>query len=128
MTETVRNMTGRRGEDAACAYLEALGHSLVARNWRSSHKEVDIISLFGDELHFVEVKTRRSSDFVSPEVNVTRAKMSNVISAAKSFLHSASARNLPRNLEILFDVVTVVLEGNEPEITYYPNAYKAIYV
>ncbi|MCQ2158236.1 MAG: YraN family protein [Bacteroidales bacterium] len=120
--------TGQQGENAACAYLESLGHTIVARNWRSAHKEVDIISLTGDELHFVEVKSRTSSSFAAPEVNVTRSKMSNIISAARAFLHSKAAQGLPRNLEVIFDVVAVVLESAKPQITYYPNAYKAIYV
>lgn len=128
MTEKGNIETGRRGEEAACTYLEGLGHVIVARNWRCAHKEVDIVSLQGDELHFIEVKSRMSSSFAAPEVNVTGVKMANIVSAAKSFLHSKAAANLPHNLEIIFDVVTVVLEGNKPEITYFPNAYKAIYV
>ncbi|MBQ5541560.1 MAG: YraN family protein, partial [Erysipelotrichales bacterium] len=35
---------GQLGEDKACAFLQAQGHRIVARNWRGSHLEVDIIS------------------------------------------------------------------------------------
>ena len=55
---TVRTKTGIRGEDKACEYLVGLGHVILERNWRHSHQEVDIISLFGNELHVVEVKSK----------------------------------------------------------------------
>ena len=30
---------GQLGEDKACAFLQAQGHRIVARNWRGSHLE-----------------------------------------------------------------------------------------
>ena len=58
---------GQLGEDKACAFLQAQGHRIVARNWRGSHLEVDIISEASDGLHFVEVKTRLDADAAPQE-------------------------------------------------------------
>ena len=43
-----RAQTGRTGEDAACRYLTEQGHTILERNWRSGHLEIDIISLAPD--------------------------------------------------------------------------------
>ena len=119
---------GRLGEDAACLFLKEKGHSIVARNFRAGHKEIDIISTTPGELHIVEVKTRRGPTDIAPEVNITPSKMASITGAAKSFLKSAIMRTLPPDMEVLFDVVTVVIEESGPKINYYPNAYRATYV
>jgi putative endonuclease len=50
-----------------------MGHTILERNWRSGHLEIDIISFDKDGTHFVEVKTRsRSIQALSQEyVNKT---------------------------------------------------------
>ena len=56
--ETSRMRLGRRGEDIACKYLLDHGHTVVDRNWRSGHLEIDIVTVDPAGLHFVEVKSR----------------------------------------------------------------------
>lgn len=51
---------GKRGEDAAAAFLERRGFDVLHRNWVCAAGEADIIALDDDALHFVEVKTRMS--------------------------------------------------------------------
>jgi putative endonuclease len=65
---------GRRGEDAAAAYLEARGMLVVARNWRCPRGEIDIVAREVDTLVFCEVKTRRGLGFGGPLAAITRAK------------------------------------------------------
>ena len=83
-----RHSVGKAGEDAAAAYLESLGHEIVARGWRNGHLEVDIISETGKYLHFVEVKTRFCPE-VTPASAVNRAKMLNMCRAARAYLFSS---------------------------------------
>ena len=54
------NELGRLGEQQACRYLAEKGYSLLARNWRLGHLEIDIIADYFGEVVFVEVKTRSS--------------------------------------------------------------------
>ena len=68
-----RRATGKRGEDEACGLLVSLGHSILERNWRHGHKEVDIISLAGNELHIVEVKSKGELDINLFEERMTLA-------------------------------------------------------
>ena len=51
-----RQFVGKKGEDAACDYLIKQGHDILFRNWRASHREIDIISIKDGILHIVEVK------------------------------------------------------------------------
>lgn len=125
-----RQKTGRRGEDEACMHLSGLGHTIVARNWRHSHQEIDIISFKGDEIHFVEVKSRTAPVVADPSVNVNSAKWKNVVKAANAFLNSSDKAGLSPDMDVCFDVITVVFakDGGSFEIEYYPKAFIPIYV
>ena len=126
---TDRATVGRKGEEEASSYLARLGHRILARNWRSGHLELDIISLLGRELHVVEVKSRVAPVMAEPEQNVRRDKQRRMVAAANAFLHSADRKGLPADLEIIFDVMAVVFFGNgaDFEIEYYPNAFIPLY-
>jgi putative endonuclease len=51
---------GRLGEELAAAHLTRLGFSVLARNARTRHGEIDLIAFDGQVMVFVEVKTRRA--------------------------------------------------------------------
>jgi len=53
-----RTRTGTVGERIAASHLESLGWTLLGRNYRTRLGEVDIIARDGDELVFVEVRTK----------------------------------------------------------------------
>lgn len=120
-------LTGRKGEDFAESYLLGLGHSIVARNWRYSHLELDIVSLEGGTLHIVEVKSRTVPSEVEPQAGFTAAKRRRMVAAAKAFLNSPLMETLPRDLEVSFDAITVLIDGADFEIEYYPQVFIPIY-
>lgn len=62
------------GEDAAARYFASRGCRILARRWRCKAGEIDLIVQDGEEVVFVEVKTRRPGDFGYPEEAVTRSK------------------------------------------------------
>ncbi|MBQ0006020.1 MAG: YraN family protein, partial [Alistipes sp.] len=55
---TDRKNVGRAGEDSALQFLLGKGLTLMERNWRHRHLEVDLIMLGDDGVHIVEVKSR----------------------------------------------------------------------
>ncbi|SKC64619.1 putative endonuclease [Bacteroidales bacterium WCE2004] len=126
---TDRATVGRKGEEEASSYLARLGHRILARNWRNGHLELDIITLLGNELHIVEVKSRVAPVMAEPEQNVRRDKQRRMVAAANAFLRSADRKGLPADLEIIFDVMSVVFFGTgaDFEIEYYPNAFIPLY-
>ena len=122
-----RRELGRQGENIACTLLESMGHTILERNWRSGHLEIDIISLGADGIHFVEVKTRRLSIQAPPQENVNKAKQTRIVSAAGRYLKSG--KGMPYGcLECMFDVVAVTFEGNEAKTEWIPQAYMPIYI
>lgn len=46
------------GEQMAVDYLLHKGYQILERDWKSGHRDLDIIALDGDTVVFVEVKTR----------------------------------------------------------------------
>lgn len=122
-----RQAVGKQGEDEACTYLRTHGHTVVDRNWRSGHLEIDIVSTDQNGIHFVEVKTRTAPVMADPEVNVDWKKQQRLVRAAQSYLHKAKAPWMD-DLEVFFDVITVVLDGKDKLIEYYPQAFIPLYV
>ncbi len=77
---------GRRGEELAAVELRRRGYEIVARNWRCSEGEADIVARRGREWLFVEVRTRRGRDFGLPEESVTPRKQARMAAVATRFL------------------------------------------
>lgn len=116
---------GRRGEELAGQYLEARGHQVLERNWRSGHLEIDLITLAPDGLHFVEVKSRTAPAAVPPQEQVDRTKRRRIVSASRAYLRSPR-RGIFRDRECFFDVVAVLFDGNKSEISWFPQAFLPI--
>lgn len=127
--KTDRSTVGRLGEEEASRYLTRLGHRILARNWRGGHLELDIITLLGNELHIVEVKSRVAPVMAEPSRNVGREKQRRMVAAAHAFLHSDDRKQLPADLEIFFDVMSVVFYGTgaDFDIDYFPKAFIPLY-
>ena len=113
---------GQVGEDKACEFLQSRGHRIVARNWRGSHLEVDVISEASDGLHFVEVKTRLDAD-ATPEEKVDARKQQRISAAALKYLNESGS-----DREVFFDVVSVTISGDETHVKYIPQAWIPMYL
>ena len=62
-----RRDLGAFGERVAAHRLEAAGMFVVARNVRTASGEIDLVAHDGDEVAFVEVRTRRAERGVAAE-------------------------------------------------------------
>ena len=123
-----RQKLGQAGEDLACRYLtEELGHTVIERNWRSGHLEIDIISIDADGIHFVEVKARRESIQAPPQESVDGRKQQKITKAAGAFLKSGRGREFGCR-ECQFDIVAVTYIEDHVRIEYFPQAYIPIYL
>lgn len=122
-----KNALGRHGEDETCQYLIDHGHTILERNWRYGHLEIDIISLAGDGIHFVEVKSRTAPVQGEPQEAVTASKQRHIASAAGKYM-SMKQKCLGRDLEVWFDVAAITYDGAQVEFRYFPAAYVPIYL
>lgn len=126
-TGNYRQVTGKEGEDAACDFLRNMGHTILERNWRSGHLEIDIISVSADGIHFVEVKARRENIQAPPQENVGRSKQRKIVTAAHGFLRSV--KGLPYGShELMFDVIAVTFTGGSMQVEWFPQAYIPFYI
>ena len=117
---TSNQALGAWGEQTARAYLEKLGFAFVAGNVRTPYGEIDLVMQKGTQIHFVEVKTRRSSRYGFPEEAVDARKAAHMIDSAESFLQEHPEFDTGWQI----DVVAIWLKGGklDPEITYFENA------
>ena len=122
-----RQTLGQRGENLACRYLEGMGHTILERNWRNSHLEIDIISFDPQGIHFVEVKTRQMSVQAPPQENVGKSKQARIVKAALGYLNTT--QGLPRkDIECFFDVIAITFEADQANIEWIPQAFIPLYI
>jgi putative endonuclease len=65
---------GDRGEALAARFLERAGWTILVRNFRMGHKEIDLVARRGEVVAFVEVKTRAGTGFGHPLEAITWKK------------------------------------------------------
>jgi len=110
---------GKFGELLAAKYLLRLGFSIIYRNWRYKHCEIDIIAEKSGVIHFVEVKTRYTTTFGYPEESVSRKKFNTLKKGAAAFQYIfKDVKN------IQFDVLSIrILQGQEIEYFFIEDVY-----
>jgi len=85
-TQSYTHKVGRLGEDLAARYLQSQGYIILERNYRCQEGEIDLVAMDGSCLAFVEVRTRRSTRFGTPEESITLKKKAKLLSAAQSYV------------------------------------------
>jgi putative endonuclease len=112
---------GRAGEALAADLLAATGWTVLARNYRSGHKEIDLIVRRGRTIAFVEVKTRTDARFGHPLASVTAAKRREIERVARAWL----ARRRLRGVDYRFDAVAVTWDGRgPPRVEHVEDAWR----
>lgn len=109
---------GQRGEDAAVEYLRRHGFLILERNWRNGRYEIDIIARRWDELHFVEVKSRKLGSLTTPEEAIDREKFRALKQAARLYI---ALHHSPE--EPFFDLMAVdMLPNGDLELRFLEDA------
>ena len=115
---TEKQVRGALGEQAAVDYLRQNGFMIVERNYRIGRSEVDIIASRYDELHFVEVKTRKFGTMTAPEEAINEQKMRAMRRAASAYMAQS---NSP--LEPCFSLIAIEMVGDKVEsLRFIENA------
>ena len=119
-----RSVLGARGEQAALDLYRRRGFTLVARNWRCSIGEVDLVLRRRDVLVFCEVKTRAGSRHGGGFEAVDARKRRKLRALAEVFLltHGAGATS------VRFDVASVAVRmgatrGGDARIELFEDAF-----
>jgi len=114
---------GKEGEDLALQTVERLGYRCIARNYRCSLGELDLVARDGDSLVFIEIKTRKgkSLDYAKEAVHTRKQRQVSKVALAymkKNGCEEAKAR---------FDVVVIHQKGVDKEIEVIRNAFDLAY-
>jgi putative endonuclease len=111
--------TGLSAESKAAAYLMAKGYRILAKRFRTSYGEIDVVARKRNLIAFIEVKARASLDDAA--YAVTPRQQRRIIDAAQAWLmtHPEHAefelrfdailiapRRLPRHVLAAFDAST----------------------
>lgn len=108
---------GQKAEDQAVHFLKKRSYHIIARNYKTSFGEIDIIASINDTLCFVEVKSRQSHHYGYPAEFVNAIKQRKIIKTAKHFIMK---KNIKSDQQIRFDVISVC--GND-ECDHLENAF-----
>ena len=115
-----RKATGILGEKLARDFLRKQGYRILEANYRCPRGEVDLVARHKDYLVFVEVRTKTSRVFGTPEESITLTKKERLIAVAAHYQQTHD--NLPQLWRI--DVVAVEMspKGRPSRIELIENA------
>ncbi|KAF2328471.1 YraN family protein [Flavobacterium nitrogenifigens] len=116
------NDLGKLGEDLAATHLEENGYSILERNFVIQKAEIDIIAQKDAVLAIVEVKTRSSLDFGSPQDFVKQKKIQLLIKAVNAYINDRE-KDFQEDLEIRFDIIAVHKDGESFAIEHLTDAF-----
>jgi putative endonuclease len=102
-------------------WLRARGCKVLARNFKGKRGgEVDIVARDGEQLLFVEVKTRQSGSMVRGLAAVNRKKKALIARGGNEWLKRLGTRDVGWR----FDVIEVeVEEGEKPVVRRIENVF-----
>jgi putative endonuclease len=118
MTPNLKQV-GATGEDMAAAFLKKQGYKVLERNYRTPLGEIDLIGRHRGALVFIEVKTRRSSRFGSPQEAVHPAKQERLRHLAEYYLQQRGLGDVA----VRFDVVGILWQEGKPQIEVIEGAF-----
>jgi putative endonuclease len=118
-----RQTMGRRGERVAERWLAVHGWEIAERRFRNGHRDIDIVATRADPagrmVAFVEVKTRKSTDFGGPVSAVNWKKQRELSRSAKVWI----SRFQQPGDTFRFDVIGVILEPEKVRVQHVENAF-----
>ena len=115
-------LTGERGEEAATRFLQNKGYTIIDRNVREGHCEIDIVARDEDELVFAEVRTRTENKLMAAEETVGPRKLSRLIKAGRLWVEKAGYEGFWR-----IDIVAVTIDGeNSTKLEHFISVTEPI--
>lgn len=111
---------GQTAEKAACHFLEKKGFRVLRQNYKALNGEIDLIMEDGEEVVFVEVKSRSRADFGHASLAVTQTKQRHLIRTATVFLQQMGWLYTRYSR---FDVVAIHFSQENVQIDWFKNAF-----
>lgn len=100
--------TGNIGEELAAKYLIKNSYQILERNFHTRFGEIDIICKKKDTIIFIEVKTKTSINYGTPEEMINQNKINKIQKMANVYLTTKRLHNY----SIRLDAIAITLDGN----------------
>lgn len=110
---------GQRGEGIARRHLRRCGYLILARNYRASGAEVDLVALDASQLVFIEVKARSDHEAGLPQEAVDDHKREQIRRAAEAYVMSRRAQGVATR----FDVIAITGAGRGRRLELIKDAF-----
>lgn len=110
---------GLDGEKLSVKYLKRQGYKILERNFRIRSGEIDIVARDGNQLVFVEVKTRSSNNQEFLRASVNRSKEKRIIKTASYYLGKQKYSGLTGR----FDVIFIIYDNGKAKIEHIKAAF-----
>lgn len=111
---------GRWGERLAEQAALTRGYDILSKNVRTPFGEIDLIAQAGEELVFIEVKTRSNDAFGQPEEAISKSKAGHLIASCESFLQLHP--ELPQTWRIDVVAIKKLSPENTEELVWFEDA------
>jgi putative endonuclease len=115
-----RQDTGATGEKLAAGYLKKQHYKIIQTNFRFREGEIDIVAEKKNVIVFVEVRTKTTAGFGTPEESVTNLKKQKLINSALHYLQLYNMSN--RQWQIDFIGVVLDSSGKCTRLDHIQNA------
>lgn len=102
-----REEVGKLGEELARKFLKKRGYRIRETNFHCRGGEIDIVAQQKDYLVFIEVRTKSSLEFGTPEESITQSKKEKLVASALAYI------NAHQNLPPLWRIDVVAIEVNQ---------------
>jgi len=119
-----RKSVGQSGEAVAATFLRKQGYRLLQRNYRCTLGEIDLIVQDGEELVFVEVRTKQRPCLFRPEESIDRRKALRLVKLGEYYLASTKHLEVPWRIDLV--VVELTPDGEPVRIEHFQNATSGI--
>lgn len=107
------NDLGKWGEELAAQHLREQGYTILDRDWRLGHRDLDIVARTpdGTTVVFVEVKTRTSDVVSRPQDAVDACKVRSLGAAANAYVKEFQLWD-----ELRFDLISIIGDRAETAV------------
>lgn len=119
-----RQALGALGEEVAARWFVRRGWRVLARRFRSGHRDLDLVVEREGTVAFVEVKARRSLAYGDPVEAVGWRKRRELARSAQAWIDREGWRHAPSPREYRFDVVGVLAEGARVRVRHVEDAFQ----
>lgn len=120
MPKQTTQSLGLAAEEQALRYLERKGLQLITKNFHCRLGEIDLIMRDGEDIVFIEVRSRGRMDYGTASDSINKRKQGKLIKSATLFLQKCG---LLYKVSSRFDVIAIHQTCHEMQLEWIINAF-----